>query len=120
MKCEECRGACCESVLLPLYPNPTGSFQVNEINRWLALHGKIEHRFNGHDHVELEVRCTQLTPAGRCACYDTRPIPCALYAPGGEDCLKTVSQRRTAADYQRIRDDSDPMYIHPGEINTTI
>ena len=107
MKCEECRGACCESICLPLYSNPTGSLRVNEVNRWLAVHGTIE-QLNGHDHVELEVRCAKLTPAGRCGIYETRPLPCALYAPGGVDCLNTVAKRRTPADYQRIRDDDDP------------
>jgi Fe-S-cluster containining protein len=98
-------------VLLPLYPNPTGSFQLNEVNRWLALHGVLEQRFNGHDHVELEVKCTQLTPEGRCATYATRPLVCALYTPGGEDCLRTVAKRRTPDDYQRIRDESDPVTL---------
>ena len=131
MKCEECRGACCESICMPLFENPSGSFIINENNRWLAAHGTVEpskekqvqaYDKDGKplgvqnimigDRVKLEVRCTKLTDGGRCSIYDSRPLPCVLYEPGGVDCLSTVKERRTAEDYKRIRDDRDPKSIH--------
>lgn len=127
MKCGECRGACCESICIPLFDNPTGNFLINENNRWLAAHGTLDPAKEKHtqvfdkvapqnimtgDRVKLEVRCTKLTDEGECSIYKERPLPCVLYEPGGPDCLATVKARRTAEDYQRIRDDRDPRTIH--------
>lgn len=113
MKCGECRGACCESICIPLFDNPTGNFMINENNRWLAAHGTLDPaKETIGDRVKLEVRCNKLTDKGECGDYEKRPLPCVLYEPGGPDCLATVKARRTAEDYQRIRDDRDPRTIH--------
>jgi hypothetical protein len=37
---------------------------------------------------------------------------CRVFEPGGFDCLDTVRARRTAEQYQRIRDDGDPERVH--------
>jgi Fe-S-cluster containining protein len=111
MKCSECRGACCEALSIPLFANPTGNFVMNENNRWLALHGKLVKGQNDMDLVKLEVACTKLTEDGRCGIYEDRPMTCVLYEPGGPDCLTVVKERRTADDYQRIRDDRDPLEL---------
>lgn len=73
--------------------------------RWLRLHGQIEGR---GDDLRFECRCTALTPEGRCGIYAERPQVCRTYPPGGQDCLDTVRRRRTAEEYQRIRDAGDP------------
>lgn len=84
-KCEECRGACCESFCLPAKAVPT------DAQRWLALHGTL---VEGGTRVEFEARCTKLTAGGRCSIYETRPVTCAIYAVGGEACLETIRRRR--------------------------
>lgn len=103
MKCSECRGACCESVLVPLPP------PAPDRARWLALRG-IGLVAGFH---EFPVRCTALTDAGRCGIYEDRPVLCRVYEPGGADCLQTVQLRRTPDDYQRIRDVTDPPTLPP-------
>lgn len=107
MKCAECRGACCESMSIPAVHilAPTG-----DARRWVELHATAR---PGHL-LEFEVRCTALTPESRCGIYEHRPLVCKLYEAGGKDCLETVRARRSPEDYQRIRDEGDPLTIHEG------
>lgn len=83
---------------------------IKESNRWLELHGTK--RDDGR--VELECRCSKLGDDGLCTIYETRPLPCVVYPPGGEDCIDTLRVRRTPEQYQRIRDAGDPAFIHEG------
>lgn len=80
--CELCRGACCESITLPLPANPDHA-------QWLALHG----RPSGEGAVRLECQCRQLKN-GKCAIYEERPQVCRDYEPGSRACLSTVVLRR--------------------------
>lgn len=101
MNCLECRGACCESILIPRFPGD--GFIVAENNRWLELHGTPS-----GTNVSLEARCTALGDDGLCTIYEDRPLPCVVYPPGEEACLATIRERRTRQDYERIRDAGDP------------
>lgn len=105
MKCAECKGACCESILA--LASDARMFS-DDRRRWLELHAT-----RAGDRLEFECRCTALTAAGRCSIYSTRPMMCVTYEAGGAACLETVRRRRTPEDYARIRDASDPERIHP-------
>ena len=103
MKCEECRGACCETIIIPL------SKDEEDTNRWAILHGK---RIGAR--VALNCQCSALTDQGRCSIYSDRPDMCRTYPAGGALCLETVRALRTPEDYQRIRDESDPLSLDTG------
>jgi len=100
VKCDKCHGACCESLHLRL----EGTAARME---WLAAFAARQLPGPGAM-VELEVRCSQLTAKGRCGIYEERPTICRNYVAGGEACLDVVKRRRTAYEYQQIRDDEDP------------
>jgi Fe-S-cluster containining protein len=100
MKCYECQGACCETIILELRWMPPSPATVE----WLAVHSI---NVDG-DSYELPYRCQMLDTNGSCKIHSDRPLVCELYIPGGEHCLDTVKKRRTPEEYQQIRDDSDP------------
>lgn len=96
MKCDVCKGACCEDI-----PLEGGSRAPNkDAERWLSLHPVNADGSLG--------RCSQLNGEGRCAIYDDRPLLCAVFPQGGPDCLDAVQRLRTPEEYQRIRDEYDP------------
>ena len=97
MNCEECGGACCETIIIPLSPHD------DDTNRWALLHGQ-----RVGSNVALNCRCSALTDAGRCGIYDNRPVMCQTYQAGGAHCLENVRALRTPEEYARIRDDGDP------------
>lgn len=113
MNCEACRGACCEEMVLPQRQLEAAMTDADSL-RWLELRGtRVAYELiPGVDvagaGVRFECRCTELTEAGRCAIYDDRPLACAIFPPGGRACLDVVRRRRTAADYELIRDEEDP------------
>lgn len=83
--CQLCRGACCESMVLP-----TSGLAPDQAV-WLALHGRMV----GKGMVEVEQPCSQLQ-AGLCAAWSHRPNMCRDYAVGGGSCRATVLRRRPA------------------------
>jgi len=84
-----------------------------DARRWVELHAARTHATLREGRLlEFEVRCTKLTAEGRCGIYETRPMVCKTYRAGGPECLATVRARRTAAEYERIREDGDPERIH--------
>lgn len=104
MRCEICRGACCESFSMPRADlRPPGPDEW----RWLELHATSRGAS-----LEFECRCTKLTPAGRCSIYSDRPEVCRTFMPGGPDCLEMVRNRRTPEQYAAIREPQDPERIH--------
>lgn len=115
MKCSECRGACCEEVIIP---RCAVTMPDDDAVRWFELRGEyaplelLEGIELPEAGLRLEVPCTKLTEDGRCGIYEERPNVCAAYEAGGADCLDTVRRRRTPEDYQRIRDPEDPEVIH--------
>lgn len=109
MDCQACRGACCESFIIPAADlRPPGGDE----RRWLELHATAAEGFLGRRELSFECRCTALTAEGRCGIYGERPKVCRDYRPGGWDCLATVKARRTPEEYQRIRGPLDPVRIH--------
>lgn len=110
MRCEACRGACCEEVLIPrvMFAAPN-----DDVRRWFELRGSIvpHELLEGIELPEaglrLEVPCGALED-GLCSIYEDRPDVCREFAPGGRHCLETVRRRRSPADYQLIREAEDP------------
>ena len=91
--CEKCRGACCESLLIPAAPQAGA-----DVLRWLTLHGEAI----GESRIELDCKCRKLGPEGRCAIYADRPEVCRIYEPGSVDCVETVLRRRTPEQAREI------------------
>lgn len=81
--CKLCRGACCESIVLPLPPDPDHA-------AWLLKHGSGG-PWPGT--VALECRCRALVD-GKCSVYDSRPQVCRDYQPGSDPCRAAVIARR--------------------------
>lgn len=102
MRCDACRGACCETFILP-----ASDLLDDDVSRWLALHASRRQNL-----LEFDCRCTKLTAEGRCGIYEDRPSLCRTFAVGGSACLDAVRRRRTPEQYQLIRDDGDPTEIH--------
>ena len=110
MKCQECRGACCETFELPMIDIRPPS---EDAMAWIMLHG----RAITEDPIRLRFacRCTALTDAGACGIYNDRPHVCQDMPVGGAECLGYVRDSRTPDEYTRIRDDDDPPTIHKGD-----
>lgn len=100
MKCEICRGACCTTMFVPKLGDADSI-------RWTMLHG-----VDAGKRVLLNCVCNELTTEGRCGIYENRPEICRTYPAGGKDCLDTVRLLRTSEEYDKIRDDWDPVSIH--------
>lgn len=108
MKCKVCRGACCETFTAEIYMHPPN----RDAQTWLELHATVK---DFGPKLTFECRCTKLTSEGSCSIYEDRPIICELFIRGGKECLETVRTRRTAKEYELIRDEGDPLTIHSGE-----
>jgi Fe-S-cluster containining protein len=87
---------------------------TDDVRRWVEVRGELvphellEGIMLPEAGLRLDVRCTKLTDDGRCGIYEERPDVCREFAPGNRHCLEVVSRRRSAEDYQLIRDDEDP------------
>jgi Fe-S-cluster containining protein len=92
--CDVCRGACCQSFLVPLPRDPRP-----DVVRFLGLRGSIERGF-----LRVDRACDELSDDGRCNIYDRRPQPCREYKVSGPDCRRAVDLRRTSAEAQAIFD----------------
>ena len=107
VKCQECRGACCEVFEMPLTdlrpPN-------NDAFQWIMLHGQTLR--TPRLSLQFECRCTALSESGSCTIYDERPHVCRSMPIGGDECLGYVRDRRTPSQYALIRDTDDPQIIH--------
>ena len=97
-----------QGALLP----PVGPSQAHDRLRWLLLHADME---THPSYARFPLRCTQLTPEGRCGIYPDRPQVCQDFRAGSEDCLDYVQRRRSPMEYEMIREDGDPESIHHGE-----
>jgi hypothetical protein len=83
--CLICRGACCESVVVPR----TGEA---ENDKWLLLHGEPSD-LGG---VVLACRCKALQDDGSCGVYQGRPQPCQDFKVGCMRCRESVEMKRSA------------------------
>lgn len=110
MKCQECRGACCEVWEVPLTdlrPPSKDAFQ------WIMYHGRTI--YDETLRLQFECRCTKLSERGSCSVYASRPQVCRDMPVGGDTCLNYVRTRRTAAEYALIREANDPQTLHRKE-----
>ena len=101
MKCSECRGACCEQLILPV-ANDQATLD------FLAVRGQVLLDNRAAPGVRLECPCPKLTDEGRCGIYELRPVICSTYKAGGPACLEAVRRRRPPEDFRRIREEGDP------------
>ena len=84
--CKLCRGACCESLLVP-----TGEDKFSQ-DFW-ATRGRV-FEMQGQAFVELENKCKNLTGCGLCGIYPDRPEACIIYQIGSQACIQTIKTRR--------------------------
>jgi hypothetical protein len=96
LDCEICAGACCEELVIPMSSVRPPSADAR---RFIRLH-VVE-----ADGIVMEARCGELTEAGRCRTYSSRPRVCRDLKPGGEGCLGALARRRTPEQRARIRGD---------------
>lgn len=101
--CDLCRGACCETLVLPLPRSATKGER-----KWLELRGRRE-EIAKSDVVRVPCRCLVLSSTtGRCMIYDDRPQPCRDFPVGGEQCRAAVASLRPEskqAILSRMRDE---------------
>lgn len=89
MTCEECKGACCESIAVYLPGLSKDEF------RYLSYHGEItDKERGGRKGVRLLAKCQWLGDNGKCAIYPTRPRVCRDYRQGSEGCLEAIKRFR--------------------------
>jgi hypothetical protein len=85
--CALCRGACCEFVRLDLSMLAVGQ----DAARWATYHGT----FNCADQsIEINARCSKLTPEGLCGCQSTKPKMCLDAEVGGPACVHAIGRNR--------------------------
>ena len=103
MRCDVCRGACCESISIGI------KYDTDDLQNFLELRTKPIVQ-DGEVRRNFECRCRMLTPEGRCAIYHTpaKPKLCTDYQPGSSYCLATVRARRSEAEFEAIREAGDP------------
>lgn len=106
MNCLVCRGACCEEIFIRPEDFSVPNLAVWEW--WMIRTKEIEGQF------VIESRCPVLSECGLCEVHGTsrQPSLCQEMRAGGPECISAVKRRRTALEYQKIRDDGDPSEIH--------
>lgn len=95
--CSLCKGACCESIILPLKMGDL------DADRWLRYHAEELDRG-----WMFDVKCSKLKN-GKCSIYDTRPNLCAVFVVGSQGCLDAVRRRRPfkEKEIRRLIEDSN-------------
>lgn len=91
--CELCRGACCETLSVPLN---VGTLS-NDSRRYFRMRGRIE-----GSTLRLDAPCQALTGEGTCGVYSTRPQGCKDYVVGGDACVAAVRAQRCRPDADQI------------------
>lgn len=84
--CKLCRGACCESLLIPVNDDKFSK------DFWMTRGNVFE--MQGQSFVELENRCKHLEGCGSCGIYNDRPTACRIYEVGSTACIQTIKTRR--------------------------
>ena len=80
--CDTCGGACCRFVVVGI-----GDMTPDQ-RRWAEMRGPLDFAHEGALLWRLPVACPNLTPAGRCGIYDTRPDVCRELAVDGALCRR--------------------------------
>ena len=84
--CKLCKGACCESVMLPIDRNPMTA-------EFYRARGKVFY-IHGQPYAEVASRCPSLSGTGKCKCYTSRPVACIRFVVGSTMCQAAVERRR--------------------------
>ena len=84
--CELCKGACCESILLPIDASPTTT-------EFYSARGDV-FQIVGRTYAELPARCPYLSKAGKCMTYSQRPVACSRFAADSTMCVTAIQRRR--------------------------
>ena len=82
MTCEECKGACCESMVIGLR-----GFS-SEQQKYFEYHGELTDKG-----VRLLTKCKHLIN-GKCNIYPMRPQICRDYKEGSESCKEAIKRFR--------------------------
>jgi Fe-S-cluster containining protein len=86
--CELCKGACCESIVLPINASPTTT-------EFYAARGEV-FMIAGSTYAEVPARCPHLSQSGKCKTYSNRPVACSRFTVGSTMCLTAIERRRPA------------------------
>ena len=84
--CELCKGACCESILIPIDASPTTT-------EFYSARGEV-FQIVGRTYAELPALCTHLSGSGKCKTYANRPVACSRFAVGSTMCVTAIQRRR--------------------------
>jgi hypothetical protein len=84
--CELCKGACCESILIPIDASPTTT-------EFYAARGEV-FQIVGRTFAELPSRCPHPSGSGKCKTYANRPVACSRFAVGSTMCVTAIQRRR--------------------------
>ena len=98
--CEVCRGACCESLYVPVVRDKDARDFYNTRGSVFTIIGQP------HDIAEIETRCRHLDACGKCSVHDAKPAPCTAFEVGCKECRLAIKRRRTekADDILRLID----------------
>ena len=84
--CKLCKGACCESVFVPINSSPmTVEFYEARGSVFEIL---------GSTYAELPARCPYLSKTGKCMTYAQRPVACSRFVVGSLMCIAAIERRR--------------------------
>ncbi len=89
MTCDDCNGACCRDIHLPIRLDFSPDVWI-----WIALHGK-----ETWDGVCFEIPCHHLID-GRCAIYDQRPKVCRDFEVGCKHCADARAKYHNSSEEQ--------------------
>jgi len=89
--CSACKGACCETLVLPMPRDP-------EAAQWITLRGRKEGAT-----VRLTVTCNELTKDGKCGIHEYKPHACRVYDVGSPACIAAIRAQRPKEAAQLIK-----------------
>lgn len=83
--CAICQGACCESITVPV--------ETPAQRDYARVRGTLELAIGG-EQMRVHSVCPQLTAAGCCGIWATRPGICEAYPVGGSGCRAAIRALR--------------------------
>jgi len=86
--CEVCRGACCESVYVPI-------LRDKDTREFYATRGSVFTIYGQkNDMAEIDSRCRHLDACGLCTIHDSKPAACDAFEVGCKECRLAIKRRR--------------------------